>query len=65
MDETIKPCPFCGTEAALTTRKSESLWNTSIVDWFTIKCPACDIQMIQCDNRELLLQRWNSRHAKT
>lgn len=59
----IKPCPFCGKTPKLTSRKDVSLWNSNVVDWFTIKCTDCDIMMNECDSMEDVLKRWNTRHT--
>lgn len=60
-DLEMLPCPFCGGEASHGVHQDESLWSHRIVDWHTIRCRNCDIEMRQCDGFDEVLEAWNTR----
>lgn len=39
----LKPCPFCGGEASVSTYETESLWSHNQVVCTKVSCEACDI----------------------
>ena len=61
MDLEMLPCPFCGEAARHNTYQDESLWSHNIVDWHTVGCPSCEIEMRQCEGFDDILAAWNTR----
>jgi Lar family restriction alleviation protein len=58
-----KHCPFCGDPPNIYTRMDESLFSHNIVQWTTVSCSNCDIQM-NSEDEEDLVGRWNTRRKK-
>ncbi|MGA4640593.1 Lar family restriction alleviation protein [Stutzerimonas stutzeri] len=64
MSEELKPCPFCGGEARLDQRTTQSLWNSSDAVFSHVACDECDISGQDfCDdpNGEEASEWWNRR----
>lgn len=64
MSEQLKPCPFCGGEARLDQRTTQSLWNSSDAVFSHVACDECDISGQDfCDdpNGEEASEWWNRR----
>ena len=59
--EELKSCPFCGGKATKSTRKDKSLWNHSIVDWYSVGCDNCGIKLSQCEDDDKIIEKWNAR----
>jgi hypothetical protein len=56
----LEPCPFCGSEAKVSTYLCESLWSHNVVEWLNIACHDCDILMAS-EKHDELRARWNTR----
>lgn len=39
----LKPCPFCGSKAELSTYETESLWSHDQVTYTKVQCEECEI----------------------
>ncbi|MBB76610.1 MAG: hypothetical protein CMJ75_19055 [Planctomycetaceae bacterium] len=62
--EELKPCPFCGGEARLDQRVTQSLWNSSDAVFSHVACDECDISGQDfCDDPdgEEAIEWWNRR----
>lgn len=62
---TLLPCPFCGSKAAASISKSESLWSHDVVDWTRVHCTndECNAQTEPtCEGYEpSAIEVWNRR----
>lgn len=66
MTENLLPCPFCGGEARLDQRETQSLWNSSDAIFSHVTCDECDIHGQDfCDDPdgEEAIEWWNRRAA--
>jgi Lar family restriction alleviation protein len=60
----VKPCPFCGGEARLDQRVTQSLWNSNDAVFSHVDCDECDISGQDfCDDPdgEEAIEWWNRR----
>ncbi len=66
MEKELKPCPFCGAEARLDQRVTQSLWNSNDAVFSHVACDECDISGQDfCDDPEgeEAIDWWNRRAA--
>jgi Lar family restriction alleviation protein len=56
----LRPCPFCGVPPRTYRRSDESLWSRNFVEWLTIKCDVCDVQMAS-EDQDGVIDQWNTR----
>lgn len=67
--DALLPCPFCGSKAAASMIKSESLWTHDVVDWTRVHCTNndCNAQTESiCDGYEpSAVEVWNHRTPPT
>tara|TARA_R110001592_G_scaffold111372_6_gene308511 strand:+ start:24501 stop:24815 length:315 start_codon:yes stop_codon:yes gene_type:complete len=64
MDKEMKPCPFCGSEARLDQRVTQSLWSSNDAVFSHVTCDDCDISGQDfCDDPdgEEAIEWWNRR----
>lgn len=64
VSEELMPCPFCGGEARLDQRTTQSLWNSSDAVFSHVACDECDISGQDfCDDPdgEEAIEWWNRR----
>ncbi len=63
MSKELKPCPFCGREAEYSSHQDEDLSTHDIVEWKSVSCKECDIEMSIPDGYEggTAIDRWNRR----
>ncbi|MGV0190889.1 Lar family restriction alleviation protein [Pseudomonas aeruginosa] len=64
VDRELLPCPFCGGEARLDQRVTQSLWNSSDAVFSHVACDECDISGQDfCDDPdgEEASEWWNRR----
>jgi Lar family restriction alleviation protein len=40
----LKPCPFCGGEASISTNMDEDLWSHRTVKYVRVGCTECEIE---------------------
>ena len=63
--EQLKPCPFCGSKAAIRAHKGESLWSHDIVPWTRVECSNEDCAITtesRCEGWEPTpIASWNRR----
>lgn len=60
----LRPCPFCGGEARLDQRQTQSLWNSDDATFSHVSCDDCDIHGQDfCDDPagEEAIEWWNTR----
>jgi len=63
MSAELKPCPFCGADAAIRNWQDEELWSHAIVEWQKVHCTECECEGISsCPGYEPdTVQAWNAR----
>lgn len=63
MSVELKPCPFCGADAAIRNWQDEELWSHAIVEWQKVHCTECECEGISsCPGYEPdTVQAWNTR----
>jgi Lar family restriction alleviation protein len=60
--EALKPCPFCGGEAQVSTFETESLWSSEQVTYTKVSCDECDIAFQTEPSHEIQAAKaWNRR----
>jgi hypothetical protein len=61
--EALKPCPFCGGEAGISSHMDESIWSHNIVPWTKVECSECEIGTpYRCKGWEPTPEEeWNTR----
>ena len=42
-EKALKPCPFCGSAASLSTRVDEDLCTHNMVEWTEVRCGGCAV----------------------
>lgn len=60
--EALKPCPFCGGDAHVSTYQTESLWSHDQVTYTKVSCDQCDIAFQTEPGHEAeAITAWNTR----
>ena len=58
----LKPCPFCGGKASVSTYQTESLWSHDQVTYTKVSCDECDIAFQTEPDYEIqAIAAWNRR----
>ena len=61
VDMKLKPCPFCGGKATLDEITDED--GVGIGD-FVVSCSNCEAFLLPHNNKQELIDQWNTRYEK-
>ena len=59
MPNELKPCPFCGGEAVVTT-KTERIYNT-FETFFLVRCKSCGCETSTSYEKQIVIDKWEKR----
>ena len=60
----LKTCPFCGGEVGWSETEDESVYSHAIVPYYKVGCDNCEISINWIEDKDEVLERWNTRHTQ-
>jgi len=60
----LKPCPFCGSSASVSTVDDEACSSHDVVPWYAAGCHQCGAHMEWDSDKAEAIAAWNTRQTQ-